>query len=299
METQHFWQQLVMLGGLHSDWWYSGLAIPALLLALGSLAITLIAIRANEGLTRIFIPVQIACLPLLLIMPSAYAAARPDLLLGMLGQPWPQSAGLPRESALALAQQLNLLSQLGLIGALSALLIACGGMIAIGATSDLPPISGPARQITQIVRDKTQRFRRDQALPSALLNGASCPYGWLEVLNGNHAGNQFAIRPGNTLGRRECDIVLSDAVASRLHARFELDEQQTLLADQQSANGLYVYRLDSAGAQHKLELALLPKQRLALQSGDVIALGDPDHAEDGQFAVRLRFHEAWSTKHEA
>lgn len=157
---------------------------------------------------------------------------------------------------------------------------------------NVPVISTTAKQITQVVRDKTQRFRRnkDDSASLSRLDQASCPYGRLEVLTGIHAGNQFAIRPGNTLGRKECDIVITDSATSRLHARFDVDDHlQTTITDQQSANGLFVYRIDMSGVEQKYDIGAMEGRSFALYSSDVITLGDPDHEDDGQFAVKIRF----------
>jgi hypothetical protein len=293
MDERAFWQSLSTLGGLQQSWWYNALALPSLMVAVFAILMMVIALRNAQRKIIIFLLLLFACAPLVLILPSVYAALWPRDALGMIGMAWPSAANqFPRQSAQTLGSYLGLLAQLGVAGAVIATLTSLGSLSVAAATVNVPVISTAARHITQVVRDKTQRFRRGQQTGAvgAQLSRSNCPYGMLEVLNGKHAGNQIAIRPGNTLGRKEADIVITDPITSRLHARFDVDNhRQTTIADNQSANGLFVCRMDERGVEQKHDIGALGGAPFALRSGDIIALGDPEHPEDGQHAVKLRF----------
>ncbi len=293
MSEQAFWQQLNSLGGLQHGWWYNGLVTPALIVSLVLLLLVVFAARHIERKFSLFLLHLAACLPLLLIVPSFYVALQPRKALAYTGLPWPHAANdFPRQATESLSMYLGILAQLGITGAVLALMFGLGSLTATASSTNVPILSTATRQITQVVRDKTQRFRRsgNTGHPQPLGSTLSSPYGRLTVLSGPHAGTQFAVRPRNMIGRKECDIVLSDAVVSKTHALLDVDEhRQTTIADQASANGLFVYRGAEGGAGEKHDLGALNGQPFALQSGDTIALGDPDHAEDGAYAVKLRF----------
>lgn len=293
MDEQVFWQQLSNLGGLQQVWWYTALATPALLVGGVALLVMVFASRHIEQKLTVFLLCLLACIPLLLIVPSFWAGFRPRAALAFAGVPWPGATNqLPRQVAQTLSVYLGVLAQLGITGAVTGLLIALGGLTITASSTNVPVLSTAARQVTQVVRDKTQRFRRSPTADGARTAGSSLssPYGRFEVLTGAHTGTQIALRPGNTIGRKECDIVLSDSIVSRQHARIEVDEhRQTTLADLQSANGLFVYRTDETGVEQKHDLSALNGLPFALRSGDQIAFGDPDHPEDGANAVKLRF----------
>jgi hypothetical protein len=294
MSDQRFWSHLSEIGGLQNVWWYTALALPAALVAGFALVMVTLAARQVERTPTLFFLLLLGCVPLIMILPSSYAAWRPQAAVGLVGLEWPASVSLfPNQSAETLGVYLSFLAQLGLTGAIVGLVMAMIATTATAATANVPVLSPAARQITQVVRDKTQRLRRSgtAGAASSRLSATNSPYGYVEVLTGLHTGNQFALRPGDTLGRKECDILLTDSVASRHHATFEVDEHlQTTITDQQSANGLYVYRVDESGAERRYDLA--DGQPFALRSDDIVTLGDPDHPEDGPLSVKLRFTRA-------
>ncbi len=293
MSEHAFWQQLNSLGGLQHGWWYNGIVTPALIVSLVALLLVVVAARYIERKFSLLLLHLGACLPLLLIVPSFYVALQPRQALAYTGLPWPHAANdFPRQATQSLSIYLGILAQMGITGTAIALMFGLGGLTATAASTNVPIFSTAARQITQVVRDKTQRFRRsgNPRDPQPVGSTLSSPYGRLTVLTGPHAGTQFAVRPRNTIGRKECDIVLSDSVVSKTHAQLDVDEhRQTTIADQASANGVFVYRGAEAGADKKHDIGALNGQPFALHSGDTIALGDPDHADDGAYAVKLRF----------
>ncbi|MEM8535618.1 MAG: FHA domain-containing protein [Chloroflexota bacterium] len=296
MEEYLFWQHLRDLGGLHNSWWYTAAALPALIIGSVTLLMMLVSVRRLERKVMVFLLLLLACLPLVLIGPSAYVAFQPREAVGLVGMSWPlDQSQFPRPTAQALSQYLSVLTSMGIVGAVIGVLCTMGSLTMTASVVNVPVVSTAARQITQVMKDTTRRLRRQTTpAPTAQMDSASCPYGRLEVLNGAHMGNQFAIRPGDTLGRKECDMVITDSVTSRQHARFDTNDQgQTTVADQQSANGLFVHRVDATGTTQKHDLGAMGGQSFPLRSGDVVTLGDPDHPEDGEHAVKLRFEQTF------
>lgn len=289
MDEQLFWQQLNNLGGFQHAWWYNAFATPAMLTSLFALIMVTLAVRQIEHKVTMFLLFLLASVPIVLIVPSFYTTLRPQEALQIIGMEWPSAANkVPRQALQTLSLYLDFLAQLGVTGAVLGVLIGLGALTTTASTSNVPVISTAARQITQVVRDRTQRLRRSLGPTSSTqLDTKNCPYGLLEVLDGAHKGKQAAVRPGHTLGRQECDILITDAVASRKHARLGVDDHnQTTIADQQSANGLFVYRTDEVGMRQKHDLTT--GTPFVLRSGDIVTLGDPD-GDDGQYVVRLRF----------
>jgi pSer/pThr/pTyr-binding forkhead associated (FHA) protein len=63
----------------------------------------------------------------------------------------------------------------------------------------------------------------------------------LEVLDGNEPGKTFPIEKGRiTVGRKNCDVHLSDPEISRQHVALTIQGDGAILEDLKSANGTYV-----------------------------------------------------------
>jgi pSer/pThr/pTyr-binding forkhead associated (FHA) protein len=74
----------------------------------------------------------------------------------------------------------------------------------------------------------------EDALPRVIKYG-------LEVLDGNEPGKIYAIDKARVIiGRKDCDIRLSDPEISRQHAAVLLEGNEAKLEDLKSANGTYV-----------------------------------------------------------
>ncbi len=116
------------------------------------------------------------------------------------------------------------------------------------------------------------------------------PYGRIEVLTGTHCASQFAVWPDATIGSKAAHILLVDPVVSPLHVRFDVDEhRQTTIVDQESNQGLFVYRIDKTGVGHKYKVASVKEKAFVLQAGDVLTLGDPDNVQDALYPVTVLF----------
>jgi pSer/pThr/pTyr-binding forkhead associated (FHA) protein len=82
----------------------------------------------------------------------------------------------------------------------------------------------------------------------------------LQVLDGNEPGKTFPVGKDRiTMGRKDCDVHLSDPEISRQHAAITLQGNSAILEDLKSANGTYV-------SGQRIE-------RIELQPGDMFRLG--------------------------
>jgi len=64
---------------------------------------------------------------------------------------------------------------------------------------------------------------------------------YLEVLEGTEAGAKFEIRKlSTTIGRKDCDIILSDPAVSARHCTIEVSKEDITIYDNNSTNGTFV-----------------------------------------------------------
>jgi len=77
---------------------------------------------------------------------------------------------------------------------------------------------------------------------TVLLRPGPAHFAWLVVLNGPHAGHEFALTDDMFIGRdgARCQIVLEDGAISQLHARIRRQEDRFVLHDLGSTNGTFV-----------------------------------------------------------
>jgi len=81
---------------------------------------------------------------------------------------------------------------------------------------------------------------------------------------------EVAIKDGLTLGRRGCDVNLSDKRVSSKHAHIDLREGEWVLADDGSHNGLIT------GGQRQDSIPLVPGQEIFVGSARLVVLEDED-----------------------
>jgi class 3 adenylate cyclase len=101
----------------------------------------------------------------------------------------------------------------------------------------------------------------------------------VDVSVGDRTWTVNAERPSLTIGRSgQCDVVLEDTKASRLHARIEFIKDRFVLRDA-STNGTHV-RLEETGDHH------VRRDELSLSSSGLIMLGRPVDA-DSPLVIRV------------
>ncbi|MFQ5876369.1 MAG: FHA domain-containing protein [Acidobacteriota bacterium] len=126
-----------------------------------------------------------------------------------------------------------------------------GGMVCPGAGQ--PPRSAAGRGAQQAIDETVLETPAQRTFRKpALLGGKSI---WLTVTEGEDSGRSFDITGIGTytIGRKECDIVLSDDKVSRKHAAVIIArEGQYAVSDLASRNGTFVNgaRLTRRNLQH-------------------------------------------------
>jgi pSer/pThr/pTyr-binding forkhead associated (FHA) protein len=94
-------------------------------------------------------------------------------------------------------------------------------------------------------------------------------HGIVRITRGASAGSQFAVRNAS-IGKQEADIIITDAVVSRRHARLDVSGGVARLWDEQSTNGTFVQRGGQTWELHG--------DACSLEHGDTIFLGSPQRS---------------------
>ncbi len=95
--------------------------------------------------------------------------------------------------------------------------------------------------LTQMPRRRTAGGRRPEDLDETQMDRPQTGLlGWAIVKDGMRRGTIHRIGHDVTVGRKNADIVLPDQKASRLHAKFAIQNDQFVIADLLSENGTYV-----------------------------------------------------------
>ncbi|PDW01821.1 FHA domain-containing protein [Candidatus Viridilinea mediisalina] len=259
MNTFEFWSHMQSFAQMERLWWYTFAALPAMIVAGGAYLLMAFALRRKSSPPLIFFWLLVAAIPALLVFPSFYVSTNLQEALAQLGFTIPQR---PQDFPLAMARTvgvaLDTLALYGIIGAsLSVIVMVSGSLV-----GDVPVASPIVQQISQsITKAMTKALN-----PRRAAAGLSGEYGILKVTQGSATGSQYTVRNA-TIGKQEADILITDTVVSRKHARLEVSGGKPRIMDEGSMNGTYVVR---AGQEYELNGSAFD-----LQPGDTIYLGPP------------------------
>lgn len=114
---------------------------------------------------------------------------------------------------------------------------------------DVPPTMLETDSTDNAAQSATQKTVVE-SLPSNMqprktevLSSELAQIGWLMIRSGVKTGQRFSLKDGMTIGRAEtCDMTLSETAVSNHHAQVYLRNGRFLLIDQNSTNGIQVYR---------------------------------------------------------
>lgn len=258
MNNFEFWAHMQSFAQMSRLWWYTFAALPALIVAGGAYGLMAFALRRKPSAPLIFFWLLLASVPALLIFPSFYVAANLEAALAWVNFSLPES---PQAFPLAAARQLGAaLDTLALYGIVGAALT----VIVLGAASlvgDVPVASPIMQQISQSLTRKMTR-----AINPGRKGGLVGQYGILTITQGATTGSQHTVRNA-TIGKQDADILITDTVVSRRHARLEVHGDVVRIIDEQSTNGTYVVR---NGQEYELN-----GTAFELRPGDTIYLGPP------------------------
>lgn len=259
MNSFEFWSHMQDYAQMSRLWWYTFAALPAMIVAGGAYLLMVFALRRKSNLPMIFFWLLLASLPALLIFPSFYVTTN---LEGSLQQVNFALPATPQDFSLATARQLggmfDTLALYAIIGAAMTVLVMAAGSL----VGDVPVASPIVQNISQsFTKAVTKAFTQRRG---GTVGGA---YGSFKVMKGAASGSQYAVRNGMIIGKQEADIIITDTIMSRRHARVEVASGAVRLYDERSTNGTFIKR---SGQEHELN-----GDAFDLQPGDLIYFGPP------------------------
>lgn len=267
-----FWQELTTRGQLLNGFWYSAIAVPAMVAAIFAYGLMLFSLRRENRMITTFIWVFIASIPAILILPSFLIQINPFGILRLVNFTPPDTTQqFNRASVLQISDYLNRLATMGMIGAAMTLGTLFASSIVGGYAPE--PIRAITQRITQAV---TRAFTGARARPQRIGNA---PFGKLRVVNGNHAKQEFSITDGAIIGKTDATMPVTDAIVSRRHAQLSVRDGQSYIADAGSKNGTYIRRTDQF-----ISVSTHPE---LLQPNDIVFLGDPELDQAVQLVYEL------------
>ncbi len=263
MNSFEFWAHMESYAQMSRLWWYSFAALPAMIIAVGTYPLMAFALRRKQGPPLVFFWLLVAAIPALLVFPSFYVTMDLSAALAQLGLLEPPDSA--QQFPLALARELGAafdqLALYGVVGAaLTVIVLVAGSLV-----GDVPVASPIVQQISQSITRAVTRAVN----PRRASTGLNSQHGVLKVTQGSAMGSTYAVR-NSTIGKQDADILITDTVVSRKHARLEVAGGVPRLYDDGSTNGTYVVR---AGQEYELNGAAFE-----LQPGDLIYLGPPSMA---------------------
>lgn len=260
MSEFEFWEELRTRGQISNIWWYDAAVIPATIVALMIFFLMWFALRREQSMLTIYGWLVFAGLPLLLIVPSFIVSQWLFVGLDQIGfVPPPTVQGLSSATLQRIGSYLSQLAVMGMAGTSVAFVLFFASTLVGGFAP--APLKVLSQNITSAV---TRVFGTRRRVGGQLTS----PHGVLKVTRGNHQGYQFGITDGAMLGKSDVQMILTDPIVSRRHARINVQQDQVSITDENSLNGTYLQRngqnQDVAG------------QAVMLQPGDKIYLGAPD-----------------------
>lgn len=259
MNDFQFWAHMQSYAQMSRLWWYTFAALPTMIVAGGAYPLLAFALRRKSTAPVIFFWLLIASIPTLLVLPSFYVSTSLNAALSQVGfklPPRPQDFSLP--DALQLGAILDTLALYGIVGAALTVIVLIAGSL----VGDVPGASPIVQQISQsITKAMTKAIN-----PRRAASGLTGQHGVLKVIQGSASGSQYAVRNA-TIGKQDADILITDSVVSRRHARIEMAGSVARITDDGSTNGTFVVR---AGQEYELNGTAFD-----LQPGDTIYLGPP------------------------
>ncbi len=259
MNSFQFWAHMQSYAQMSRLWWYTFAALPAMIIAGGTYPLLAFALRRKSAAPVVFFWLLVASIPALLVFPSFYVSTSLESALGQIGFTLPQRAqDFPLLDARQLGAGLDTLALYGIIGAALTVIVLIAGSL----VGDVPLASPMVQQISQSLTKAMTKAMN----PRRATGGLSGQHGVLKVIQGSASGSQYAMRNA-TIGKQDADILITDSVVSRRHARLEIAGGVPRIVDDGSTNGTFVVR---AGQEYEVSSAAFD-----LQPSDTVYLGPP------------------------
>jgi hypothetical protein len=259
MNSFQFWAHMQSYAQMGRLWWYTFAALPAMIIAGGTYPLMAFALRRKSGAPMVFFWLLIASIPVLLVFPSFYVSTNLESALGQVGFTLPaRPQDFPLPDVRQLGASLDTLALYGIIGAALTVIVLIAGSL----VGDVPVASPMVQQISQSITKAMTKAMN----PRRAAGGLSGQHGVLKVIQGSASGSQYAVRNA-TIGKQDADILITDSMVSRRHARLEVSGGVARIIDDGSTNGTFVVR---AGQEYELTGTAFD-----LQAGDTVYLGPP------------------------
>ena len=259
MNDFQFWAHMQSYAQMSRLWWYTFAALPTMIIAGGTYPLMAFALRRKSEAPMVFFWLLVASVPALLVFPSFYVSTNLQPALSQVGftlPARPQDFALP--DVRQLGTSLDTLALYGIIGAaLTVIVLVAGSLV-----GEVPGASPMVQQISQSITKAMTKAMN----PRRAAGGLSGQHGVLKVIQGSASGSQYAVRNA-TIGKQDADILITDSMVSRRHARLEVSGGVPRIFDDGSTNGTFVLR---AGQEYEVSSAAFD-----LQPNDTIYLGPP------------------------
>lgn len=263
MTEYELWRYLEQYAQMSNAWWYSVAVLPATIISACAYFLMWLALRRTRQLPKMFLWLCIASMPTVLVLPSFYVSINLTDALARVGFTMPASEQqISRAVALQIGAYLGQVATLGIVGASLAFVTLIAAILVGGYA---PP------QVIQSIQSISQSFSKAMTRafgPPREARVANSKYGVLTVTRGGaQQGTKFSVINGAIIGKVEANIVITDPVVSRKHARLEVKNDTVFLVDLGSTNGTFVKR---SGREFELN-----GDPFELRHGDHIYLGTP------------------------
>lgn len=277
MTEYELWRYLEQYAQMSNAWWYSVAVLPATIISACAYFLMWLALRRTRQLPKMFLWLCIASMPTVLVLPSFYVSINLTDALARVGFTVPASEQqISRAVALQIGAYLGQVATLGIVGASLAFVTLIAAILVGGYA---PP------QVIQGIQSISQSFSKAMTRafgPPREARVANSKYGVLTVMRGGaQQGMKFSVINGAIIGKVEANIVITDQVVSRKHARLEVKNDMVFLVDLGSTNGTFVKR---SGREFELN-----GDPFELRHGDHIYLGLPAEPESVELIYERSF----------
>ncbi len=268
MSDYQLWRYLEQVAELRHGWWYTIATLPALVVAIGAYFLMILAVRRQKNLIVAGLWMLFAGLPAVIIGPSIYISFNLGATAAQIGFAPKTEQDISRTQAVQLSAALDQVATMGMVGAALVVVVMVTAVI----------LGGYAPQITRTISTAVEMVSRTVLGRSQAERKINSRYGTLRVERSANPGIERAVMEGLLIGKRDADLVFTDPLVSRRHARIKILAERVFIVDLGSTNGTYVKRNGSVVNVNK-------NGGVELEPNDEIYLGPPDEVD----SVMIRY----------
>ena len=268
MSDYQLWRYLEQVAELRHGWWYTIATLPALVVAIGAYFLMILAVRRQKNLIVAGLWMLFAGLPAVIIGPSIYISFNLGATAAQIGFAPKTEQDISRTQAVQLSAALDQVATMGMVGAALVVVVMVTAVI----------LGGYAPQITRTISTAVEMVSRTVLGRSQAERKINSRYGTLRVERSANPGIERAVMEGLLIGKRDADLVFTDPLVSRRHARIKILAERVFIVDLGSTNGTYVKRNGSV-------VDVNNDDGVELEPNDEIYLGPPDEVD----SVMIRY----------